>query len=71
VIAQCSIYLGSNKTHCAGIIRSGAVCVSVLFLTGLPQNLFGCAIDVGSLAPIGGEVGGRNVLEVRSGAFFE
>jgi len=45
-----------------------AVCVSVLRSTGLPQNLFAFAIDVGWLAPIGGEVGGRNVLEVRSGA---
>ena len=70
MIAQCSIYLGSNKTHCAGIIHSGAVYGSVLRLAGLPRNLFGFAIEVGWVAPIGGEVGGR-VLEVRSGAFLK
>ena len=63
--------LGSNKTYCVGIIVVGAVPVNVLLLTGFPQNLFGCATDAGWLAPIGGELGGRNVLEVRSGAFFE
>jgi hypothetical protein len=71
VIAQCAICLGSNKTYCAGIIVVGAAPVNVLVLTGFPQNLFGCASDSGWLAPIGGEVGGRNVLEVRSGAFFK
>ena len=63
--------LGSNKTYCAGIIVVGAARVNVLLLTGFPQNLFGCADDIGWLAPIGGEMGGRNVLEVRSGAFFQ
>jgi hypothetical protein len=49
----------------------GAVRVSVIFLTGLPQNLFGYAIDIVWLAAIGGEVGERGVLEIRAGAFFE
>ena len=39
--------------------RSGAARVNVLLLTGFPQNLFGCASDIGWLAPIRGEVGGR------------
>jgi hypothetical protein len=51
--------------------RSGAARVNVLLLTGFPQNLFGCASDIGWLAPIRGEVGGRNVLAVRSGAFLK
>lgn len=55
----------------AGIIVVGAVPVNALLLTGFPQNLFGCATNIGWLAPIGGEMGGRSVLEVRSGAFFQ
>ena len=63
--------LRSNKTYCVGIIVVGVVPVNVLLLTGFPQNLFGCATDVWCFAPIGGELGGRSVLEVRSGAFFQ
>jgi hypothetical protein len=62
---------GSNKTYCAEIIVVGAVRVNVLLLTGLLQNLFGCATYIGLLTPIRGEVGGRNALEVRSGAFYQ
>ena len=55
-----------------GIIVVRAVRVNVLLLTGFPQDLFGCATDIGWLAAIGGEgVGGRSVLEVGSGAFFQ
>jgi hypothetical protein len=48
----------------------GEVWVDVLPLTGLPQNLFGCATEIRWLALIGGEVGGRNVLEQDLARFF-
>ena len=57
VPAQCSICLRSNKTYCVGIIVVG-LRVNVLPWTGFPQNLFGCASDIGWLAPISGEVDG-------------
>jgi hypothetical protein len=62
---------GSNKTYCTGIIVVGAVRVNVILLTGLLQNLFGLAIDIGYLVALGGEVGGRNVLEHDLARFFQ
>jgi hypothetical protein len=70
VVAQCAICLGSNKTYCVGIYCSwgGLRCVT---FDGPPQNLFGCATEIEWLALLGGELGGRNVLEQDLARFFE